>query len=373
MNVFGLDEIKMRLGKSSWQEVPFMTKEDLRSRSYDLSSWPGASRWYSSSGTTAPPVVYPWTTEDEEIARRALQKIHPPSERMTGTGFVIAPTGLPSMWSHMDRQLRHIGLVTALPGVEPMGIFGLMELLQPRVLISLPLVLSRLGELRTVLPYRQQCSPELLFTGGDVLSDARRARIEKLWGAKLRNFYGLSEIFGPVASETDDPNVLAWQVEEVFVEIVDPIKKTPVQEGETGVAVITTLWPRPAALVRYWTGDYFRLFRWLAPGRPAFQVRGRERVSLPGLKKGFFPVDVDNVLLADPASGLEWKVEMCGHEVLIIVETSEDVNAFDRMTVERLQEMFNYPIRLVRALPGTLDRSNPKLGVVVSDPHLRRQ
>jgi hypothetical protein len=75
----------------------------------------------------------------------------------------------------------------------------------------------------------------------------------------------------------------------------------------------------------------------------------------------------------NPASGLEWKVEMCGHEVLIIVETSEDVNAFDRMTVERLQEMFNYPIRLVRALPGTLDRSNPKLGVVVSDPHLRRQ
>jgi len=368
MNVFGLDEIKKQLGKSSWQEVPFMTKEDLRSRSYDLSSWPGALRWHSSSGTTALPVVFPWTTEDEEIARRALYKIHPPSEKMTGTGFVIAPTGLPSMWLHMDRQLRHIGLVTALPGMEPMGIFGLMELLRPRVLIGLPLILSRLGELRTVLPYGQRYSPELLFTGGDVLSDARRARLEKLWGAKVRNFYGLSEVFGPVANETDDPSVLAWQVDEVFVEIIDPIKKTPVQEGETGVAVMTTLWPRPAALVRYWTGDYFRLINWLAPGRPIFQVRGRERVSLPGLKQGFFPVDVDNVLLADPASGLEWKVEMREHEALIVVETVEDVDAFDPLTIEQLQGMFDCPIRLVCTMPGTLDRSNPKLGVVNSAP-----
>jgi phenylacetate-coenzyme A ligase PaaK-like adenylate-forming protein len=371
MNTIGLDEVKTRLGKPSWQEVPFMTKEDLRSRSYALSSWPSALHWFSSSGTTALPVVYPWTTADEEIAQRALHKIHPSSEKMTmtgGTGFVIAPTGLPGMWSHMDRQLRHLGLVTALPGVEPMRIFDLMTLLQPRLMISLPLVLSRLGELRAVLPHLQRCSPEILFTGGDVLSDSRRSRIEKIWSAKLRNFYGLSEVFGPMAGESDDPSVLAWQVDEVFVEILDPTKKTPIQDGETGVAVITTLWSRPAALVRYWTGDYFRLINWLAPGRPAFQVRGREGVSLPGLKRFFFPVDVDDVLLADPASGLEWTVEAHGHEVLIIVETTADVSVFDRLTVERLQGMFDRPIRLVPVMPGALDRSNPKLGVVDSSP-----
>lgn len=369
MNVIGLDEIKMRLGTPSWQEVPFMTKEDLRFRLYDLSSWPDAVRWFSSSGTTALPVVYPWTMADEEIVQQALHRIHPPSEKMTGrTGFVIAPTGLPSMWFHMDRQLRHMGLVTVLPGVEPMRVFDLMTLLQPRVLISLPLVLSRLGELRAALPHMQRCSPDMLLTGGDVLSDSRRSRIEKTWGAKLRNFYGLSEVFGPVASETDTPNVLVWQVDEVFVEILDPAKKTPVQDGETGVAVITTLWSRPAALVRYWTGDYFRLINWLAPGRPAFQVRGRERVSLPGLKKSFFPVDVDDVLLADPASGLEWTVEAREHEVLIIVETTVDAGAFDRSTVERLQGMFDCPIRLLPVMPGTLDRSSPKLGIINQDP-----
>ncbi len=367
------DDVKMRLGKPSWQELPFMTKEDLRSKSYDLRSWPGAFRWFSSSGTTALPVVYPWTTEDEEIAQKALRKIHPPSERMKGeTGLVIAPTGLPAMWAHMDRQLRHLGLVTALSGVEPKSIFNLITLLKPRAMISLPLVLSRLGELRAVLPQLQRCSPGILFTGGDVLSDARRSRIEKLWGARVRNFYGLSEVFGPVASETDTPGVLVWQVDEVFVEILDPIQKTPVQEGETGVVVITTLWPRPGALVRYWTGDYFRLIKWLTPGSPVCQVCGRERVSLPGLKKGFFPVDVDNVLLADPVSGLEWTVEMSEHEGLIVVETTQDASAFDRLTLERLQEMFDYPIRLVPAMPGSLDRSNPKLGVVDSGPVSKR-
>jgi phenylacetate-CoA ligase len=351
------------LGTPSWQNLEFQTKEDLRNRRYDLSAWTDVLYWFSSSGSTGDPVVYPWTEADQRIADATVRKAHSGLDPMLGaTGFVIAPTGLPGMWYHMDRQLHSLGLTTVFPGVAPEGILNLMERLKPRLLISLPLVLGRLGEL-CAMAGRQPLSGSLLFAGGDVLSPARRRRIEALWGLPLKNFYGLSEIFGPLASEADDPSVLAWQAEEAFVEILDPITRQPVAPGETGVAVITTLWDRPASLVRYWTGDCFRLLGWLAPGRPCFEMRGRELVRLPSLKPDRFPVDVDEALLSDPAAGNEWTLADGSRELLLTIEAAARLDALDPRTLTKVEEMFELPIRWQAAPPGTLDRSIPKLAV----------
>lgn len=344
------------------QELGFQTKEHLRTRRYDPQPADNVLYWFSSSGSTGDPVVYPWTAADQQIADRTVAKAHARLPVMRGaTGFVIAPTGLPGMWHHMDRQLHQLGLATVFPGIAPNRIFSLMATLRPRLLISLPLVLSRLGEARAMAggPLFEN---GVLFAGGDVLSPARKGRIEGLWRAPLRNFYGLSEVFGPLAGESEEGDGLEWHADEVQIEILEARTLRQVEPGETGIAVLTTTWERPASLKRYWTGDCFRLLRWSSPGHPVFEMRGRQQVLLPGLKPEWFPVDVDDALLSDPAAGNEWRIAEQTEELLLSLETNA-LDAIDRQTLIRVEAMFDRPIRWQATPHGSLDRSVPKLAV----------
>lgn len=277
-----------------------------------------------------------------------------------GAGIVIAPVGLPGMWHHMTKQLQQLGLAVVLPGVDsPLAILDLVEQLRPSVLISLPLVLSRLAELSQSRGGASLHPEAQVFTGGDVLSEARRSRLASLWGAPVTDYYGISEVFGPLATRDSDSSTMYWQAPEVAVEIHDHAGRN-VEPGETGVAVISTQWRRPAQLVRYWTGDCFRLIRWIQPGVPAFEMRGREgRVA--GLRAGSFVVDVDEVLLADPAVLNEWKMvqEDTGGFVLQIEATGQIAGDTERL----LDHHFEAPPRIDIVEPGSLDRSLPKLGV----------
>lgn len=365
MQALELEEVRRLLGTPSWADVPFMYKEDLRAMKFELAGRQDVLHWFSSSGSTGAPVVYPWTSADENAAESTLERIHASSERMAGgTAFIIAPAGLPAMWYHMGRQLRRLGLATVFTGMASADIIlDLAERLNPSLLISLPLVLSRLGEMRAQRQTTLLSDGALLFSGGDVLSASRRRRIEELWGARLKNFYGLSEAFGPVARESENPEVLNWEAEGVFVEVIDPVTKRQCPIGGVGVAVITTLWERPASLVRYWTGDFFRLRGWLDEGRPMFEVRGREHAGVPGLRAGAYPADIDDVLLADPAIGNEWVVSDAGGGVVVSLETRAGINDLGEQTAKRLEVLFEVPVRLKAVPLGSLDRSVPKLGI----------
>lgn len=344
----------------------FMTKDDLRNADYDLSSWSDAMHWFSSSGTTGSPVLYPWTCADEEHALRTLERVHSADGRAPGcTAFIIAPTGLPSMWAHMDRQLRFLEYATVFPGVDsPHRVINLLQSIKPRLLMSLPLVLTRLGELWQFLVNDRSSHPSMIFVAGDVLSPARRARLSSIWQAEVHNFYGMSEIFGPLAHEADKVGVLSWQTPEVRVEILDPVTHENISEGHVGVGVYTTLWERPARLVRYWTGDFLQLVEWIEPGQPRFIVKGRQGISLPRLRKGYFPVDIDDILLSDPALGNEWTVEMHTNSAVILCESSNSIEVVDPHTLDCLQACFSAPFRLEVVTPGSLDRSLVKLGLL---------
>ncbi|HMS42693.1 MAG TPA: hypothetical protein PKE69_20855 [Pyrinomonadaceae bacterium] len=360
-----LSEIRERLDSPLWQEVPFMNKTDLRKRFYDVSENSEILHWFSSSGSTGEPVIYPWTKIDEEIAKETICKVHSEKTDSPGTALIIAPTGLPGMWYHMDNQLKQLNYATVFPGVDSVErIFDLIGKLQPTLLISLPLVLSRLGEFRLMNNASGFSSEGILFSGGDVLSKARKKRIEKFWGAKLKNFYGLSEVFGPLAKETEDETAFEWCADQVFVEIINPLTYRNVEEGETGIAVITTLWERPASLVRYWTGDCFKLIKWLDTGKPVFQMRGREKTTLPFLKSGYFPVDVDEILLGESDIGNEWAAFVSDGILTVKIETlSPDNEPEIGESLEQLKNMFENRVNIQFVPPGALDRKSPKLSV----------
>jgi phenylacetate-CoA ligase len=88
---------------------------------------------------------------------------------------------------------------------------------------------------------------------------ATRERIETVWGARVFDHYGMTEI-GPVAFESVEGNSQMYLLESKYLaEVLTPGKNTSAPPGEAGELVLTTLGRIGSPLIRYRTGDVVRL------------------------------------------------------------------------------------------------------------------
>ena len=81
-----------------------------------------------------------------------------------------------------------------------------------------------------------------------------RQQIESLWGAKLFDHVGMTEM-GAYGYSCSEQNGLHVNEEEIILEVINPETGEPVQEGERGELVLTNLGRLGYPLVRYRTGD----------------------------------------------------------------------------------------------------------------------
>jgi phenylacetate-CoA ligase len=89
--------------------------------------------------------------------------------------------------------------------------------------------------------------------GGSI--PATRDRIERSWGARVIDHYGLTEV-GPIAFECwESPGALHLNEGEYICEVLDPSTTDPVEDGESGELVVTNLGRSASPVVRYRTGD----------------------------------------------------------------------------------------------------------------------
>ena len=104
---------------------------------------------------------------------------------------------------------------------------------------------------------------------------AVRNRIERAWGARLFDHWGMTEI-GSLAIEcTENPGSLHLLETECIAEILDPDSGEPVEPSGSGELVITNLGRIGSPLIRYRTGD-------LVQADPTPCVCGRESLRLRG-------------------------------------------------------------------------------------------
>ena len=90
---------------------------------------------------------------------------------------------------------------------------------------------------------------------------ATRARIEAVWGARVFDHYGMTEV-GPVAFEgVNTPRSLFVLESQYVAEIIDPETTLPVPESTLGELVLTNLGRHGSPLLRYRTGDLVRARR----------------------------------------------------------------------------------------------------------------
>lgn len=82
-----------------------------------------------------------------------------------------------------------------------------------------------------------------------------RERIERAWGARVVDHWGMTEI-GPLAIETTAaPGCLTVLESECYAEVIDPRTLRPVAPGVPGELVITNFGRVDSPLIRYRTGD----------------------------------------------------------------------------------------------------------------------
>jgi len=90
--------------------------------------------------------------------------------------------------------------------------------------------------------------------GAEPWSLESRKRIEQNLGIKAYDIYGTSEMSGPLFTECSAQNGIHVWADHFLIEIVDDYGG-PVEEGEKGELVVTTLSKEALPLIRYKMGD----------------------------------------------------------------------------------------------------------------------
>jgi phenylacetate-CoA ligase len=137
--------------------------------------------------------------------------------------------------------------------------------------------------------------------GAEPWSDAMRKELEQKLKIIATDNYGLSEVMGPgVAGECLERNGLHIAEDHFLVELINPETLEPVEPGEVGELVITTLTKEAFPVIRYRTRDLTRLIMDPCPCgrtmRRMSRVLGRTDDMLIIRGVNVFPQQIEKVL-----------------------------------------------------------------------------
>lgn len=297
-------------------DVPFTMKGEFRDTyPYAMLAVPldDVVRVHASSGTSGKPTIIAYTRSDidvfAEVNARALacaggtagDVIH----NAYGYGLFTGGLGL-----HFGIERLGATTVPASGGNVPFQL-GLIADLGATGLACTPSFAMLLSERARDFGMRDRMVLRWGIHGAEPWSESFRRKLEEAWGPGYDacDIYGLSEVIGPgVAAECREAKGGMHIFEDHFYpEIVDPETGEPVEDGEPGELVITTLSKEAQPVLRYRTGDITRLL----PGgcvcgrtsRRISRVEGRvdDMLIIRGIN--VYPRQIETLLLEDDDVG----------------------------------------------------------------------
>ena len=180
----------------------------------------------------------------------------------------------------------------------------------------------------------------IAFLGAEPHSEEVRQRVERYFEMEAFNSYGLSEMNGPgVAFEcTEKQGMHIWE-DAFLVEIIDPDTLEPVEPGQEGELVLTTLTREAMPIIRYRTSDLTSILPGACPcGRTHSRldrIKGRTDDMLIIKGVNIFPVQVEQALMEVPEVGQNY---------LIIMESIDGMDTM-RVKVEMRSDIFKEDMR----------------------------
>jgi phenylacetate-CoA ligase len=216
----------------------------------------------------------------------------------------------------------------------------------------------------------------VMCLGAEPWSENMRREIERLYNAKAYDSYGLSEMFGPgVAFECQEQDGLHIWDDHFLVEVLDQ-RGEPVDEGERGELVITSLTKEALPLIRYRTRDLTRFVgRECACGRTSSKIsrilgRTDDMLIIRGIN--VFPSQIEHVLMGISEVGDHFQIVLRREhhldEMEVRVEMAEKGFTGELSSLERIKEKIeqelhgalNLRTRVVLVERGSIPRTSGK-------------
>ena len=147
--------------------------------------------------------------------------------------------------------------------------------------------------------------------GGSIKST--REAIEELWGAKVVDFFGLSDIYGACAAMCEAKDGLHIVEDQILVETVDPATGEVLEPGSTGELTYTTLTKKARPMIRFRTGDIgYVSTETCSCGRThaRIHVTGRKDEMFIVGAVNVFPSDVEHVVRGEKGLTGEYSIRV---------------------------------------------------------------
>jgi phenylacetate-CoA ligase len=303
------------LSAEDLQRIPLTTKEELRASQaaepplgdFACADPVDVVRVHLTSGTTGKPLMLAYTAEDLKTSARIGARAfwtagaRPDDVLLHCLNYSFYTGGL----------VDHASLEETGATMVPVGLGQSKRLLEvwddvrPTALFSTltyPLYLAETAQESGLEP-RKLGLRKLIVAGepGGQLTGTR-GRLEDLWGATMRDTYGLSDVWGTFAAECDERAGLHFSGQDgVLVELVDPESGDPVEiePGATGELVFTHLAREATPVLRFRSRDLAEILGVECPcGRTGFRFRvaGRSDDMFRVRGVNVFPSSLEGVL-----------------------------------------------------------------------------
>ncbi|MGJ8616547.1 MAG: phenylacetate--CoA ligase PaaK [Sulfitobacter sp.] len=367
-------------------KFPFTYKDDLRDNyPFGLFAVPRQKiqRIHASSGTTGKATVVGYTKNDcdvfADMVARSLRAsgVRPGDMVHNAYGYGLFTGGLGA-----HHGIERLGAtVVPMSGGQTQKQVGLINDFKPDAIMVTPsYVLNILEEFHRQGLDPRACSLQVGIFGAEPWTNAMRKEVEDAFDMHAVDIYGLSEIMGPgVANECVETKdgLHIWE-DHFYPEIIDPQTGDPVEGGQEGELVFTTLTKEGIPMIRYRTKDLTKLMPGTARSmRRMAKITGRsdDMIILRGVN--VFPTQIEEQLLVSGGLSPHFQIELYRSgrmdAMRVFVEATPDAadeaskNAAARMLVKRIKDVVGITTEVIVGKPGEVVRSEGKAIRVVDN------
>ena len=359
-------------------KFPFTTKEDLRQAyPFKFFSTPmeNVTRVHASSGTTGQPTVVGYTKADIDMWANVVAR------------SIRAAGGRPGLKAHIAYGYGlFTGGLGAHYGAEKLGCtvipmsggqtekqVRLIQDFQPDIIMITPsYMLSILDEFHRQGLDPRKSSLKIGILGAEPWSNEMRKELEAAFDIDAVDIYGLSEVIGPgVANECVETKdgLTVWE-DHFYPEIINPETEGPVEDGEIGELVFTSLTKEAMPIIRYRTRDLTRLLPGSARNmRRMDKITGRSDDMMIIRGVNVFPTQIEEIILRIPSLTPHYHCEISRPDrmdvLTIVVEEQPGVSDAERQTISldlrtRIKTLIGVSTQIKLVMPNHLERSPGK-------------